>query len=75
MSLTRWLLLLLVMGIGATAQAEQTEWGKYAVDGRRSGYTYAAPETRAMQAWGGRALALPFVDGYSTTALVKKIRA
>ena len=33
------------------------------------------PETRAMQAWGGRALALPFVDGYSTTALVKKIRA
>ena len=33
------------------------------------------PETRAMQSWGGRALALPFVDGYSTTALVKKIRA
>ena len=33
------------------------------------------PETRAMQAWGGRALALPFVDGYSTTALVKKIRS
>jgi rfaE bifunctional protein nucleotidyltransferase chain/domain len=33
------------------------------------------PETRAMQTWGGRALALPFVDGYSTTALVKKIRA
>lgn len=33
------------------------------------------PETRAMQAWGGRALALPFVDGYSTTALVRKIRA
>ncbi len=33
------------------------------------------PETRAMQGWGGRALALPFVDGYSTTALVKKIRA
>ena len=32
------------------------------------------PETRAMQSWGGRALALPFVDGYSTTALVKKIR-
>jgi len=32
------------------------------------------PETRAMQGWGGRALALPFVDGYSTTALVKKIR-
>lgn len=33
------------------------------------------PETRAMQGWGGRALALPFVNGYSTTALVKKIRA
>ena len=33
------------------------------------------PETRAMQARGGRALALPFVDGYSTTALVKKIRS
>ncbi len=33
------------------------------------------PETAAMQGWGGRALALPFVDGYSTTALVQKIRA
>ena len=33
------------------------------------------PETRAMQGWGGRAQALPFVDGYSTTALVRKIRA
>jgi rfaE bifunctional protein nucleotidyltransferase chain/domain len=32
-------------------------------------------ETAALQAWGGRALALPFVTGYSTTALVKKIRA
>ena len=32
------------------------------------------PETRAMQTWGGRALALPFVDGYSTTALVSRIR-
>ncbi len=32
------------------------------------------PETRAMLGWGGRALALPFVDGYSTTALVRKIR-
>lgn len=31
-------------------------------------------ETAAMQAWGGHALALPFVSGYSTTALVKKIR-
>lgn len=33
------------------------------------------PETALMQSWGGKALALPFVDGYSTTALVKKIRA
>ena len=33
------------------------------------------PETALMQSWGGQALALPFVDGYSTTALVKKIRA
>ncbi len=31
-------------------------------------------ETRVVQAYGGRALALPFVDGYSTTALVRKIR-
>jgi D-glycero-beta-D-manno-heptose 1-phosphate adenylyltransferase len=35
----------------------------------------ALPETRVVESWGGRALALPFVDGYSTTALVKKIRA
>ena len=33
------------------------------------------PETRLVESWGGRALALPFVDGYSTTALVKKIRS
>jgi rfaE bifunctional protein nucleotidyltransferase chain/domain len=32
------------------------------------------PETEVVQAYGGRALALPFVDGYSTTALVQKIR-
>ncbi|MBG9388859.1 D-glycero-beta-D-manno-heptose 1-phosphate adenylyltransferase [Caenimonas aquaedulcis] len=31
-------------------------------------------ETRAVESWGGRALAIPFVDGYSTTALVRKIR-
>lgn len=31
-------------------------------------------ETRVVEAYGGRALALPFVDGYSTTALVQKIR-
>ena len=33
------------------------------------------PETALMQTWGGTALALPFVAGYSTTALVKRIRA
>lgn len=32
-------------------------------------------ETRWVRSWGGRALALPFVDGYSTTALVRRIRA
>jgi rfaE bifunctional protein nucleotidyltransferase chain/domain len=31
-------------------------------------------ETRVVEACGGRALALPFVDGYSTTALVQRIR-
>jgi rfaE bifunctional protein nucleotidyltransferase chain/domain len=31
-------------------------------------------ETRVLESYGGRALALPFVDGYSTTALVQKIR-
>ena len=32
------------------------------------------PETALVQSWGGRALALPFVSGYSTTRLVEKIR-
>jgi rfaE bifunctional protein nucleotidyltransferase chain/domain len=32
-------------------------------------------ETPLVQSWGGRALALPFVDGFSTTALVQRIRA
>jgi rfaE bifunctional protein nucleotidyltransferase chain/domain len=31
-------------------------------------------ETQVVTSYGGRALALPFVDGYSTTALVRKIR-
>jgi len=31
------------------------------------------PETALVRSWGGRGLAIPFVDGYSTTALVKKI--
>jgi rfaE bifunctional protein nucleotidyltransferase chain/domain len=32
-------------------------------------------ETRLVEGWGGRALAIPFVEGYSTTALVRRIRA
>jgi rfaE bifunctional protein nucleotidyltransferase chain/domain len=31
-------------------------------------------ETALVRSWGGDAKAIPFVDGYSTTALVKKIR-
>ena len=31
-------------------------------------------ETRVVRSWGGRSLAIPFVDGFSTTALVKRIR-
>ena len=31
-------------------------------------------ETQVVRAYGGRALAIPFVDGYSTTALVQRIR-
>ncbi len=32
-------------------------------------------ETKFVEAYGGRALAIPFVDGYSTTALVGRIRS
>jgi rfaE bifunctional protein nucleotidyltransferase chain/domain len=32
-------------------------------------------ETGVVRSWGGEALAIPFVDGYSTTSLVKRIRA
>lgn len=31
-------------------------------------------ETKRVRSWGGTAVALPFVDGYSTTALVRRIR-
>ena len=30
-------------------------------------------ETRIVRSWGGDAVAVPFVDGYSTTSLVKRI--
>lgn len=33
------------------------------------------PETALVHSWGGTALALPFVSGYSTTRLVERIRA
>ena len=32
------------------------------------------PETAVVKAYGGKAQTLPFVEGYSTTALVQKIR-
>lgn len=32
-------------------------------------------ETRLVRSWGGEACAIPFVDGYSTTSLVRRIRA
>ena len=31
-------------------------------------------ETKRIRSWGGQARALPFVEGYSTTALVRRIR-
>ena len=31
-------------------------------------------ETRVVRSWGGQSIAIPFVDGFSTTALVKRIR-
>jgi rfaE bifunctional protein nucleotidyltransferase chain/domain len=31
-------------------------------------------ETALVRGWGGRSLAIPFVDGYSTTSLVRRIR-
>ena len=32
-------------------------------------------ETKVVEGYGGRALSIPFVDGYSTTALVNKIKS
>lgn len=31
-------------------------------------------ETRVVRSWGGEAVAIPFVDGFSTTSLVQRIR-
>ncbi|HKB52567.1 MAG TPA: adenylyltransferase/cytidyltransferase family protein [Ramlibacter sp.] len=33
------------------------------------------PETALVESYGGKALAIPFIEGYSTTALVQRIRA
>jgi len=33
------------------------------------------PEAALVESWGGEALAISFVDGYSTSALVQKIRS
>ena len=38
-------------------------------------YMRSLPETSVVEAYGGRAVAIDFVEGYSTTALVKKIRS
>jgi bifunctional ADP-heptose synthase (sugar kinase/adenylyltransferase) len=35
----------------------------------------ALDESRLVESWGGRALAVPLVAGHSTTALVSRIRA
>lgn len=32
-------------------------------------------ETALVRSWGGRSVAIPFVEGYSTTELVRRIRA
>lgn len=35
----------------------------------------ALEETRLVRSWGGDGLAIPFLDGYSTTSLLHRIRA
>jgi len=47
LTLAGFALSLLMLPIGASA--DEKNWGTYQVDDRRSGYTYAAAETRAMQ--------------------------
>jgi len=34
----------------------------------------ALEETKWVRSWGGHAMALPFIEGYSTTALVRRMR-
>lgn len=33
------------------------------------------PEAQAMRGWGGRTVIIPFVDGYSTSELLRKVRS
>jgi sulfur-oxidizing protein SoxA len=39
----------LTMMLAGTALTDETNWGAYQVGEKRSGYTYAAPETRSIQ--------------------------
>jgi rfaE bifunctional protein nucleotidyltransferase chain/domain len=32
------------------------------------------PEAEAMRAWGGKTIIIPFVDGFSTTELLRRVR-
>jgi D-glycero-beta-D-manno-heptose 1-phosphate adenylyltransferase len=34
----------------------------------------ALPETALVRSWGGTAVAIPFIEGYSTTSLLQRIR-
>jgi D-glycero-beta-D-manno-heptose 1-phosphate adenylyltransferase len=33
------------------------------------------PEAEAMRGWGGKTVIIPFLDGYSTTELLRKVRS
>ena len=44
-----WMILVVIASIGGLVGTAFTGSSKYEVDGKRSGYTYAEPETRAMQ--------------------------
>jgi len=51
-----------MMATGYAKFASAGEWGKYQVDDRRSGITYATPETRAMQEDDVENPAMTYVD-------------
>ena len=52
--------------IGRCRPAIYVKGGDYDID--------TLPETAVVRGWGGRAVALPFVAGYSTTALLERVR-